>query len=279
LTSALAITFHGITKENTSARVAARNSSIHFAAQRYAVDETKLVLTLSLLKPSQTCTVCEFHKIVGGDWRILTFDDGLVSDYELVLPALVKRGFRATFFVNSDTIGKKGYCSQSQLREMIQSGMEIGSHGRTHGYLVTLPASEATKEIEQSKNALEDLLGTEVTSFAPVGGHFRNWMTVFANRAGYKAFATMIPGRTVVRQMGLLLLRRNHIQTAHSEDYIRRIIAAKSGTLAGIRCRYLVLYAARRVLGMGTYDLMKAKLLGTPLESQRTGRDFYRSSL
>jgi len=262
LTSALALTFHGVTKEGP----VASGNAIDSAARRYAIGERQFTKALALLPPSQICAAREIGQAASGDWRILTFDDGLVSDYELVLPALAARGVKATFFINSANIGKKGYCSKSQLREMIRAGMEIGSHGCTHRYLVTMPRSEAIKEIEQSRHELEHLLESSVTSFAPVGGHYRDWMLAKAEKTGYSVFATMIPGRTAVGQKGILFLRRNHIQSEHSEDYLRRLIAAESGTLAVNRFRYTVLHLAKRILGMGTYDLIKSKLLGTSME-------------
>ena len=54
--------------------------------------------------------------------------------------------------------------------------MEIGSHGLTHEYLTTMAPREAIREIRESKASIEQTLGLEVTSFAPVGGHFRRWM-------------------------------------------------------------------------------------------------------
>jgi peptidoglycan/xylan/chitin deacetylase (PgdA/CDA1 family) len=259
LTSAIALTFHGIMKEETGTP----RGAIDFAARRYTIGAARFVEALALLHPSRTCTAREIRRMAGGNWHILTFDDGLVSDHEIVFPALVARGFKATFFVTSGNIDQIGYCSKSQLREMRQAGMEIGSHGCTHRYLVTMPRSEIIREITQSKNELENLLGTAVTSFAPVGGHFRNWMPGIAEKAGYEVFATMIPGRTAVGKKGILSLRRNHIQSGHTEAYIRRVIGAEAGTLAINRCWYMVLHFAKRILGMGRYDLAKARLLGT----------------
>jgi len=258
LTSAIALTFHGVTKEGAGKP----NSGFDTAALRYAVTETRFVRSLDLLQSRQTCTAVEARRAAGGDWHILTFDDGLASDHALVFPVLAERGLRATFFVNSGNIGTSGYCTYSQLREMVQAGMEIGSHGCTHRYLVTIPRSEVLGEMKRSKIELEDRLGMAVTSFAPVGGHFRSWMLDAAEENGYTVFATMVPGRTPIPQENLLVLRRNHIQSEDSIDHIRRIFEADSVTLAFNRCRYAALYAAKRILGMRTYDLLKARFLG-----------------
>ena len=40
---------------------------------------------------------------------VLTFDDGRDADYEIVFPLLLAAGMRAEFFVNTATIGQRGY--------------------------------------------------------------------------------------------------------------------------------------------------------------------------
>src|SRR5215472_8899679 len=49
---------------------------------------------------------------------VLTFDDGLVSDYELAFPLLAEFGQRAVFFLNTATIGQTGYLEWAQVAEM-----------------------------------------------------------------------------------------------------------------------------------------------------------------
>jgi peptidoglycan/xylan/chitin deacetylase (PgdA/CDA1 family) len=62
----------------------------------------------------------------------LTFDDGRVSDYETAYPLLRELGWEADFFVNTATVGSKGFLSWSQIAEMHRGGMSIQSHGHDH---------------------------------------------------------------------------------------------------------------------------------------------------
>src|SRR5437016_578259 len=60
---------------------------------------------------------------------LVTFDDSNISDFEMALPALQARGMKAHFYVVSDLIGKKGFLSATQVRELHAAGMVIGNHG------------------------------------------------------------------------------------------------------------------------------------------------------
>lgn len=140
--------------------------------------------------------------------------------------------------------------------------MEIGSHGLTHRYLVTMSRPEAEREICESKGRLEREIGVEITSFAPVGGHYHMWMREVARNAGYKTFATMIPGRTRGSK-DMLLLRRNHIQAYHDAAYVSRLINGDGWTLALNSLRYHLLHVPKIILGMQNYDRAKEFLFKT----------------
>ncbi|MGD0310204.1 MAG: polysaccharide deacetylase family protein [Acidobacteriota bacterium] len=253
--SAIVLTFHGVvTKEADLAGIADPGSS------RYAVTTARLKETLDIIGQFSVCVVRDLAAAKEAR-HVLTFDDGLLSDYEIVFPELIARDLKATFFVSALNVGREGYCSGSQLVEMARSGMEIASHGCTHRYLVTMARREAIVELAQSKAELEYALGTHVASFAAVGGHYRDWMIAAAADAGYRAFATMIPGRTLIRAERILRLRRNHIQADHGPEYIARVLRGEFRTLASNRLRYLVLDLARRALGMNAYDRLRARLL------------------
>ena len=73
-----------------------------------------------------------------------TFDDGLADQYEVAFPMFRNAGLQATFFPITDKVGApKGLKSKAergtplmtwaQLKEMSDAGMEIGTHGASHG--------------------------------------------------------------------------------------------------------------------------------------------------
>ncbi len=102
----------------------------------------------------------------GGGVVCLTFDDGHSSCWDIVFPMLLGTGAKATFFVVTDWIGKPGFLSGHQIRQLRDSGMQIGSHSRSHPNLLNLDRSALERELLTSRLRLEDLLGEPITTFA-----------------------------------------------------------------------------------------------------------------
>ena len=254
--SAIALTFHKIKLETATSR-----SLIDPAADRYTISTGRFEQAVNIIPPERCCTVSEYIEKQAGDWLILTFDDGFISDFEICFPILRDKGIKATFFINTGSIDLPGYSNISHLKEMAKAGMEIASHGLTHHYLINMERDEAIREIKESKDRLEKQVGTEVKSFAPVGGHYHKWMEKFACKAGYRVFATMIPGKTNGGE-NMVLLHRNHIQSHHDAGYVSLLINGDYGTLLLNRLRYSVLQIPKNILGIQNYDLAKKYLSG-----------------
>jgi peptidoglycan/xylan/chitin deacetylase (PgdA/CDA1 family) len=120
----------------------------------------------------------------------LTFDDGRVSDYETAYPLLRELGWEADFFVNTATVGSKGFLSWSQIAEMHRGGMSIQSHGHDHVALVTLSPAELSRQLRESKARLEDRLGERVEYLAVPYGLVSRRVVRDALTAGYDAVCT-----------------------------------------------------------------------------------------
>lgn len=108
-----------------------------------------------------TISLLEFAKAKKGKFTlperpvVITFDDGYEDNYSTALPILEKYGMKATVFMVVNDIGRKGYLSLDQLKEMELRNMEIGSHTANHLPLVTLSSDKKQEEIAISKLLLE----------------------------------------------------------------------------------------------------------------------------
>lgn len=101
----------------------------------------------------------------------ITFDDGFYNNFVHAYPVLRDYKVSATLFVSTDVIGKPGYVSWGDLREMADNGITIGSHSVSHKWLPDFDDERLRDEIVTSKKALEDGLGREVRTFCyPLGG-------------------------------------------------------------------------------------------------------------
>ena len=151
-----------------------------------------------------------------GKYVALTFDDGLLDNYEFAIPILQEFGYKATFFVipgfdkitrwvNPKTsqwsdVAKPGFTipfpsmQQQHRRELVNMGMEIGSHSMTHPKLNKIPDTQLHNEIIDSKSMLEDQLGQPVTSFCYPKGRYNDKVLKYVKNAGYECAFTTIPG-------------------------------------------------------------------------------------
>jgi len=118
---------------------------------------------------------------------VITFDDGYENNYAHAFKILKKYGFPATIFVPSDKVGTEGRLTWAQMKEMIASGIDIGSHTRTEIYLPDASVERQRQEIQISKDILEQNLGTTVDHFAYTIGGFSEGIKEIVKGAGYKA--------------------------------------------------------------------------------------------
>lgn len=112
----------------------------------------------------------------------LTFDDGYRNFVTHAAPALRQVGFSATLFAISGLLGRDNawdsggpqlpLVTADDLRALDRSGIEIGSHTRTHPQLTELDDERLGEEVNSSREALADVLGHDVEGFCyPYGAH------------------------------------------------------------------------------------------------------------
>lgn len=118
---------------------------------------------------------------------ILTFDDGTIDNYSVVLPILKKYCLRATFFIVTGLVGQKNYLSWSQIQEMLNAGMGIQSHTHSHCNLDEASGEKIREELLLSKEILEHTLCSEINVLAlPYGRCDGRSLEKIARPAGYR---------------------------------------------------------------------------------------------
>jgi peptidoglycan/xylan/chitin deacetylase (PgdA/CDA1 family) len=189
--------YHGVCSASTS-------------DDRYAVPVAKFREHLSLLR-EEDFVVESLQAMAGTSGvrrAVITFDDGLCSDYERAFPALLDHGFTATFFVTTTLVDTPGYVSWSQLREMSAAGMTIGSHGREHVDYSALSPAITRRELQHSRTAIEDALGKPALTFSAPYGFLNQSLVESARSAGFKLICTSQPwlaaqGSTIVSRLAV----------------------------------------------------------------------------
>ncbi|MDF2939964.1 MAG: hypothetical protein K0R66_606 [Gammaproteobacteria bacterium] len=129
---------------------------------------------------------------------IITFDDGYLNNLSLALPILQEFQFKAVIFALGDMAVRnnawdviKGepedlLMNADQLKILSDAGIEIGAHSLSHRDLTKLSEDEAYHEILQSKLNLEQLLQTDVVSFAYPYGYYSDSVKELTKKAGFQ---------------------------------------------------------------------------------------------
>lgn len=190
---------------------------------------------------------------------VLTFDDGSETDLTVAAPLLERVGFGATFYVSAAQVGRRGYLSVPQLRELTASGFEVGSHGATHRYLDDLSPSDLRAEVVGSRDRLEQWLGTRVQHFSCPGGRYDARARALVRESGYRSMATSRLGLNPAGGDPYALRREPILRGIQGA----RFFALLDGSSAGIRQTAAYLReTVRWVVGNAAYDGLRARLLG-----------------
>jgi peptidoglycan/xylan/chitin deacetylase (PgdA/CDA1 family) len=187
----------------------------------------------------------------------ITFDDGCETDLTEAAPALRERGFGATFFVIAGLLGRPGYLSPAQLRELAAAGFEIGSHSLTHRMLTALDPGELDRELTGSRSRIEDAAGAPVAHFSCPHGRWSPAVAAAARRAGYATVSTSEVGLNGPATPGTRL-RRIAVQRGAGAESVARL--ARGHGLWRRIARGAVLDAGKRVLGEGAYAAVRGGL-------------------
>ncbi len=119
---------------------------------------------------------------------IISFDDGWSDQFKYSFPTLKKYNFKATFFVFTNSIGRHDFLTWEELQEMLDAGMTIGSHSRSHPYLANITDPDTLwDEIYGSKVLLEKHLGIHVNEFAYPFGQYNADTVAMVVKAGYRS--------------------------------------------------------------------------------------------
>ena len=135
---------------------------------------------------------------------LITVDDGFASFYEHGMPLLEKYKMKATLYVNTESVGWGDYLSWAQLEELMNKGVEIGSHSHRHNYFVNEPDSSRAGIFEadllKAESLFEEHLGVVPKTYVYPYGEFsaemgevvkdHDYLIAFAQNSGVMSNAS-----------------------------------------------------------------------------------------
>lgn len=182
------LTYHRLSKEKKK--------------KRYTITEKDFAEHISFLHKNnyQCILVDDYYKsILDGKLKktnkniIITFDDGHDSDFELALPILKRYKFKANFFITTDWIGKSGYMTAGQLRNLKKEGMSVQSHAKSHFFLDEMDNGEIHRELGESKERLESIIADKIKFLSFPGGRYNRSVVNAAKKFNYSALFSSHP--------------------------------------------------------------------------------------
>ncbi len=153
----------------------------------------------------------------------ITFDDGISCAYENALPILQEFGYPVSVFVVTGRVGgynefadvfgfpRRRMLTACEIRALAESGVDIGSHTVNHLWLGKTNKTDVAKELQDSKAALEDILGKQVPHFAYPFGSWNRAVRDAVIETGYIGACSTISGRNH-KGTDPYILRRSEIK-------------------------------------------------------------------
>lgn len=191
----------------------------------------------------------------------LTFDDGYADFARNALPALRRYGFTATVFVIAGRIGgdnewdpegpRKRLMTAAEVREVAESGVEVGSHGLLHQHMSYLDDDELVPEVVESRELLREITGQDVTGFCYPYGDVDQRVVDTVAAAGYEYGCAIwrsevsglhaLPRTYIGDRDGTLRLHAKHLRHrltgALTARQVRRAPAVRSATGSVLKFR------------------------------------------
>ena len=114
---------------------------------------------------------------------LITIDDGFKSFYTEAWPYLKKNKIPFILFVSTEPIGKRGYMSWDEIKDVESSEFGfIGHHSHTHKYLIDMSYSEFINDIETATEIFKKNLGYSPEIFSYPFGEYSKKMKDYISK-------------------------------------------------------------------------------------------------
>ena len=114
---------------------------------------------------------------------LITIDDAFLSFYQEAWPFLKKNKIPFILFVSTEPVGKRGYMTWSQIREVESEDFAfIGHHSHTHDYLINETNDQFISDIEKANKIFLKELGYIPKLFSYPFGEYSKFMRDYVSK-------------------------------------------------------------------------------------------------
>lgn len=233
------------------------------AANMHRISERCFREQMTYLKQSDYA-VLPWKEMIGGRLEDdatavgLTFDDANLSDVACAR-LLQLLGYSALFFVPTGYLDQDGRLSRSEVAELSDWGMGIGSHSHHHAQLARLNDSQLEEELGRSKAILEEIIKLPVEHLSFPGGSYDAHVLSVARKIGYRYFYTSEWGSNGITEAARGVLRRIPLVDGLSIEGFRDILEMRDYQKK--RAQFRLKELAKRTLGERNYLRLRRALV------------------
>lgn len=192
---------------------------------------------------------------------LITFDDGGVSAANIIADALERKGWRGHFFVTTDYIGRAGFMTAAQIRDLTSRGHIIGTHSCSHPRRMSACSPQILRdEWQRSRMVLSEILDKPVTVGSVPGGYYSESIALAAAASGLTDLFTSEPTTRMTMVNGLRVYGRFSI---YRRTPLTKVTAIASGRRLAIM-REAITWEMKKVLkiaGGETYLKLRKMIL------------------
>jgi peptidoglycan/xylan/chitin deacetylase (PgdA/CDA1 family) len=186
-----------------------------------------------------------WHEGTPDDVVVMTFDDGMASDFEIAFPQMRETGSTADFFVTNNRVGQPGYATWAQLRAMREAGMSIQSHGPAHTPLPLLAPAALRETLKRGKQDIEDNVGAKVEFLSAPFGFLSERVREEVLAAGYLA---VCDSRSWPAHIGQNLIHRIAVDRHTSDKDLAALVRGALVPFARRAVRRAMLHVPKQAL-------------------------------
>ena len=209
---------------------------------------------------------------IARDSLLFTFDDGGKGALTAIAPQLERHGWRGHFFIATDYIGRPGFLSATDLRELRDRGHCIGTHSCSHPLRMSeLSEAQLSHEWRVSMDTLSDILGERVTVGSIPGGALSSRVSRSAERAGLRFLFTSEPVPRLWSYGHCLLIGRYTMRDATQPEIAYAVTVGSRWPWTRQWMRWNALKVAKAASGPA-YLTLRRWILGDNAESAAAAR-------
>ena len=120
---------------------------------------------------------------------MITFDDEPLDQYQTATPILEKLGFKASYYVMTVAIGRRGktpYMDKTEIKDLVNRGHVVGCHTWDHHSVKKYTADDWKTQLDEPTEKIAAITGKPVQYFAYPFGLWNHEATVELKKRNYK---------------------------------------------------------------------------------------------